>query len=270
MTVFIDFETKSEADLMKVGAYVYSLHPSTDVICLCWAVDDGPVQEWWPGKNDGLLGAEENWWNGKHDTIPPELDAAIEAGEEFEAHNIGFEYSIWRNVMHARYGWPAMPDDQWFDTMAVCCYYALPAALDGVARALGFGIKNPEGTRLITKYSKLYLKTAKRFIPWDDYRKFVDYCKDDVRLERRVANFLGPLPAHEKQVWRDDFEIHRRGLYLDAAGIDAAATIADALAAERTEEFIKLVGYKPTQTARVKDWFDIVCDLPLELSLIHI
>ena len=46
MTVILDFETRSEADLKKVGAWAYSEHPSTEVICACWALDDELIREW--------------------------------------------------------------------------------------------------------------------------------------------------------------------------------------------------------------------------------
>ena len=49
--ITFDLETKSHADLKKVGAWAYSEHPSTDVICACWGIDDQPIQEWWPGKS---------------------------------------------------------------------------------------------------------------------------------------------------------------------------------------------------------------------------
>ena len=34
---FVDFESYSEANLKKAGAVAYSLHPSTDIICMAWA-----------------------------------------------------------------------------------------------------------------------------------------------------------------------------------------------------------------------------------------
>ena len=40
MTVSIDFETSSDADLKQVGAYVYSQHASTKILCMAYAIDD--------------------------------------------------------------------------------------------------------------------------------------------------------------------------------------------------------------------------------------
>lgn len=35
---FLDYETYSEADIKKVGAYEYAAHPSTDILCAAFAV----------------------------------------------------------------------------------------------------------------------------------------------------------------------------------------------------------------------------------------
>ena len=44
-----DYETRSRLDLRKVGAFLYAADVSTQVLCAAYAVDDDPVQLWWPG-----------------------------------------------------------------------------------------------------------------------------------------------------------------------------------------------------------------------------
>ena len=44
--LFWDIETRSAASLRLVGAWNYAAHPTTEVLCLCYAVDDGDVQTW--------------------------------------------------------------------------------------------------------------------------------------------------------------------------------------------------------------------------------
>lgn len=239
--ISLDFETRSYADLKKVGAWAYSEDPSTDVICMCYGIDSQPIQEWWPGKHDS-------------DRCPEDLYVAIMTGQEVEAHNVSFEFSIWANVMVKRYGWVAVLDHQWRDTMAVASYYALPADLDKLAQTLGFEGKDPEGGRLITKYSKLHLKTAKKIIPPDDFQKFVRYCRKDVMIEQSVSDFLGDLPERELPIFKLDLVANARGLKLDKAGIAAAAHIIDSVATELTEEFRELTGLNPTQLPKVKAW----------------
>ena len=44
-----DYETRSRLNLKKVGLARYAADPSTTIICMAYAVDDGPVQRWFPG-----------------------------------------------------------------------------------------------------------------------------------------------------------------------------------------------------------------------------
>jgi DNA polymerase len=241
--VTIDFETRSEADLKKVGAWAYSEDLTTEVICVCWGVGNEPIRTWIPAAFGGS------------DDMPADLRKLVEDGAIIEAHNVAFERSVWQNVLTKRFGWVLPNDDQWRDTMAACAYYALPLSLEGAARALGYHGKDPDGTRLITKYSKLHLKTAKREIPPEDVVKFVDYCKRDVQIEQSISDHLGDLPDRELPVFLLDQKINMRGIYLDIDGIENATAIVDERSADLTAEFRALTGFGPAQHDKVKGWF---------------
>ena len=161
--VTLDFETRSEADLLKVGSWAYSEHPSTEIICASWAVDDEEVRNWANPAVDPLVRDVVNPWNLLELAANPEV--------LFEAHSVAFEYAIWCNICVAQWDWPSIDLRRMRDTMASACYYSMPPALDNLCRALGLPGKDPEGKRLITKYSKLNLKTAKRDIPPEDMDK---------------------------------------------------------------------------------------------------
>ena len=243
MPVTIDFETKSYADLGETGAWAYSEDPSTEIICMAYGIDNQPIQDWWPGKHDS-------------NRCPEDLYMMIMLGDEVEAHNVSFEYAIWRNIMVKRYGWVEILDHQWRDTMAVAAYYALPHDLDKLANVLGYEGKDPEGGRLITRYSKLYLKTAKKVIPPEDFQKFVNYCRKDVAIEQSVSDFLGDLPERELPIFQLDLRANARGLKLDKAGIAAAADVIEQVAVELKAEFRELTGLNPTQLPKVKAWLE--------------
>lgn len=241
--ITIDFETRSEADLKKVGAWAYSEHPSTDIICVCWGIDNEDLQSWWPGKNPT-------------DFMPKDLRDAIAAGHTVEAHNVAFEYSLWTNVLFRKYGWLLPVDRKWRDTMASAAYFAMPTTLDRLAYALKFEGKNAEGARLISKYSKLHLKKAKREIPHEDLMKFVEYCKQDVRIEQSVGDYLGDLPDAEVEVFLLDQVINKRGIYLDLEGIENATAVVEQRSAELEEEFKALTGgIGPTKREQLLVWF---------------
>ena len=42
--IHLDFESRSRVDIWEVGAWAYSVHPSTDILCLAYAIDEGPVK----------------------------------------------------------------------------------------------------------------------------------------------------------------------------------------------------------------------------------
>ena len=78
-----DYETRSRVDLKKVGAAKYAADPSTEVLCVAYAVDDGPVQLWRPG-----------------DPVPAEfIEAAANPSWVVAAHNDAFESAIEQHVL---------------------------------------------------------------------------------------------------------------------------------------------------------------------------
>jgi len=240
--ITFDWETKSYADLLKVGAWAYSEDPTTDIICAAYKIGGRPIQDWCLG-----LGSEHS--------MPRDLANAIRSGEPVEAHNVAFEYAIWHNVAAKKYGWFLPAEDQWRDSMATAAYYSMPMALDRLSRALGRGGKNPDGTRLISKYSKLHLKTALTTIPREDLLKFVSYCRDDVAEEHAVSEYLGDLPDTEQAVFQLDQEINRRGMYLDLEGIENATAIVDQRSDELAAKFRDITGLDHGQNAKVREWF---------------
>ena len=242
----LDFETKSFADLGKVGEWEYSLDKTTEVIVLCWRLSSwvrGRVDYWVPYP-PGSFG----------NMMPTELREAIEGGCRVEAHKYSFEMAHWANVMVPRYGWAPIKAEQWRDTMAVACYYAMPAKLESLLRALGMPGKNAEGGRLISKYSKLYLPSAKAVIPPEDMAKWITYCKEDVLREEQVSDYLGDLPERELPVFLLDQEINLRGLKLDQCGIAAASRVVEQRATELCEAFRGITGLNPTQGAKIIAW----------------
>ena len=252
--VSIDFETRSYADLAKVGTWVYSEHPSTGIIVLCYGIDHHPRKRWMP-REAYLDWVDPANWVPKPAPMPLDLMTAILEGAAVEAHNSSFEYSIWANVMVARYGWIPIPVEQWEDSMAAACYFALPAALDTLAKALDYEGKDPQGSRLITKYCKLNLKTAETLIPVEDLEAFAVYCDRDVLLEQVISEYLGELPEEEQELYHLDLRMNLRGLGLDLKGIDAAEDVVSKRSEELVNEFEEITGLRPTQTKKLIPWF---------------
>ena len=188
-----DFETRSACDIMTAGADVYAEHESTEVLCLAWSIDDGPVHIFRP-----LCG----------DPDPVEALDHVEAGGMVAAWNAPFEAAIWQHVVPRQFpGWPQIPLEQLDDTMARAYAAALPGALGECARALGLPQeKDDAGRRVMLQLSKPRSFNDNGepvwWTPADVPAKFehlYKYCQQDVVVEREIGRRLRPLSAAERQ-----------------------------------------------------------------------
>jgi DNA polymerase bacteriophage-type len=97
-----DYETRSTIDLTEAGAWKYAAHPSTEVMCCAYAVDDEPPQIWTP-----------------KDPIPAAfIEAARNPSWLIVAHGAQFERAIEELVLHPRLGWPLVAIERQRCTMA--------------------------------------------------------------------------------------------------------------------------------------------------------
>ena len=211
-TVILDVETRSALDLRKVGAARYARHPSTDVWCVGWALDDQRVQLWLPG-----------------DPVPE----AIATADVIVAHNAGFDRAILAHVL-SRYGWPSIPIKRFRCTQAMGLAVALPAKLKKLAAVLK--LKHQKADDKIAHQMAKPRRPRGNEDPngtyWFDdpehLQALYDYCKQDVECERELYQRLPPLSAVEQQVWQLDQRINDHGFYTDGALIEKAITIATA------------------------------------------
>jgi DNA polymerase len=235
MHIHIDFETRSVVDIQKAGADVYAEHPSTEVLCLCYAFGDDDVRLWTPGAilpPDDLLRALEN----------PENKAV--------AHNAYFELVIWNKVCRERYGFPELRPEQVIDTMAIAYAHALPGSLAGVGRAIGLKQqKDDVGRRVMLKLCrpKGYdnLGNPIWIEPEDDPEAFdilYRYCANDVVVEREVERKLPALKASEQDAWVLDFIVNQRGVPIDVASVRAAKRVIEEEARALNKELRQITG----------------------------
>ena len=250
-TVHLDFETYSEINLKISGAYVYAAHPSTLALCLTYKIDDGIVKSWMPDI-DGY-------------DCPPDLADAIKRGAVLKGWHVNFERLIWRHVMVAKHGWPAVPDDdQWVCTMAKAAACGMPLGLDDCGAALGIDApfrKDKRGKALLDLLSKpgKATKTRPAGRRRDEMKELhlVSYCAQDTRAEYAIDRRLPDLPPDEQKVFRLDRKVNDRGLRFDLPLVRALRRIADeALAHANTAMTIATGGEvrAVTETARLVEW----------------
>lgn len=214
--IHLDFETRSELNIWEVGAWAYSCHPSTEILCAAYAVDDGPILVI-PKEQIRVLG-----------------QALPRPGAIFGAYNAFFEQAIWANIGVKRYGWPRIPIKQWRCVMAKSLARALPRSLEGVGSALNLEQqKDKTGYQTMLKLctpNKKLSQEAGRTIWNDDPRDLeilYNYCIQDVETERAVDNVLPDLTAQEQIYWFHDQLINSRGVYVDVKAIERSLEVID-------------------------------------------
>lgn len=137
---FVDFETRSRADLKAIGGRRYAEHPSTEVVCAviwtpagdryCYSKHSGPC----PMSVGRRVGVNDGW-------RPPKF-------RQLAAHNaINFDRHVWRML-----GWP--DPDEWVDTAEITRVAGFPqASLEWIGEHLVGKPKDLEGNALTRRLS---------------------------------------------------------------------------------------------------------------------
>lgn len=264
--IYIDFETRSELDLLSVGAWKYSCHPSTEIICMAFKIIEEPAEilaideinkRWDDITKDYLDYCDSNELKRQF------IEYIIELGN-FEAHNAFFEFAIWHNILVQRYQWPAIPDDHWYCSAAKAAYHGLPRKLEDVALALDLvNKKDNEGHRLMLQMSKprstwkKHGRGSKWFEDEKRLNRLYQYCKQDVETEYELSCALDELPKTERKLWLLDQKINRRGIYCDVELAKSAVSIIETLETDANKELYEITDgmvSTPGQIDKIIDW----------------
>jgi DNA polymerase len=187
------------------------------VLCVAYALDDGPVEIWTPGEP------------------VPELVLAAAANPScrWVAHNSAFERAILKAILVSRHGWPAVPRARHVCTMALSLAHGYLGSLDSVATMLG--LVNQKDVAAAKEVAKMWKpRKVKRgedpnILHWVDSPelrvKLHAYCKQDVATTRELHGRLPALTESEQEVWVIDAEINDRGVLIDAPLAKAASRL---------------------------------------------
>jgi len=252
MTLHLDYETRSRINLLDQGAYIYAKDSSTEIICMYYAFDDGPVLGWWP-----------------EDDFPKAVLDAMRKGEDrsLHAHNSQFERLITEHVLvrmlnnlHLK----NIPLHAWYCTASQARRRALPGGLDKLGRILNLDVqKSLVGKQLINKLCipKLnghvdYENGVFNYDP-DLLRQMGEYCSDDVEVERAAAKMSPPLTDLEFDEFVLMEEINDRGIKVDVELAIAAASYAAEETVAIGQELSRMTNGQitaPRQFQRLKDY----------------
>lgn len=285
----IDFETRSACDIMKRGAWVYSQHPSTRVMCLSIRLPHWEKARLWAAP------LTYSW--GTQDELDPlalyALFAWINSGGLVEAHNAFFEQAIWNNICVPKMDWPVIAATQWRCSAAKASMHSLPRSLGMACSALGLPIqKDGEGRKAMLKLCKprkprkAEVELLKQFeqldilddeydevhaelraCGWDgeyfwhdsqeDLAVLFAYCCTDTDAEHGLSEELPDLPDHELRIWQMDQRMNLRGVLADVKFAKAALRLIDQVAVRMTRELQAITGIddiKPSSRVRIRQW----------------
>jgi DNA polymerase len=215
--LFWDVETRSATSLRVCGSWRYASDSTTQVLCICFAVDDGEIKTWVPGQ-----------------PVPaPFLAIAAEpAAWRTIAHNAEFERAILERVLVPQHGFPLVALTAQHCSMTLALANGYPAELDQLAQALALDYrKDREGIKLMRQVSqprKPRKGEDKNVLHWvfdaEKLARLIAYCQQDVRCSRLVWRHpkLRPLSVDERSLQILDAEINRRGVHADRVLATAA------------------------------------------------
>lgn len=245
--VVMDYETRSLADLKSVGGFEYSMHPTTEIMCVAWRI----------GTKETLPNAPTYSWSQIDEdssNLKKLIADILNPAHTLVAHNAFFEQVITRNVLskYVTIGHlstireiKSIPHERWICTAARAAALALPRSLDGACSALGLQFqKDLEGGRLLLKMCKPRKPTKNNPAVWhetpEDYRRLVEYCRADIAAEVGLFLATPPLNETERRVWALDQKINFRGVYTDRHLVAQTLKMIEVETLNMTEELKEL------------------------------
>jgi DNA polymerase len=223
--LYIDFETRSECDLPKHGVYNYAQDLTTDVLCMCYAFDDGDVQTWTPD-------------------LPFPDDVRNYAGQ-IRAHNATFERLIFWYVLQIDFKLA-----QFYCTAVQARANCLPGSLEDVGRAISSEMrKDHRGKMLVKQCCTPPFNT--KLLP-----ELIEYCRQDVRTMRAVSTALRQLTDDELADYHVNECINDAGVLVDVDLCRAAMRYASVELEEIQSRVVELTdgAIKSVRSPKMREW----------------
>lgn len=265
MRLNLDFETRSEIDLLSRGAYVYAKHPSTVILCAAYSVRED-AEEFDPNK-------VRTWRPWEDEPMPRDLRMALVTSTTLiEAWNAQFERLIILEYFkrelaaadtraeknRSEINLTAVSTiERYRCTAARARACALPGKLELAARFLHTPIqKNMAGNRLMKKWCAP-LPTGGYADDPGEYDRLVAYCVDDVNSEGYIGSVIRDLTPVEWTDYAVNERLNDRGIPVDVELAKAAQHYAEAEASVIRKELSKITCGEvqtPKQYQKLKDW----------------
>ena len=197
MTLWLDFETRSECDLRAKGVYNYAQDASTDVLCMSYAFDDEDVATWVPSE--------------------PFPERVRNYTGQIRAHNAAFERLIFWYVLQINFKL-----EQFYCTATQARANCAPGSLEDVGRFAGASMKKDHrGAQLIRLMCVPPFKDSPELMA-----EMIKYCEQDVRAMRAISKAMRDLSDEELLDYHVNEQINDRGVLVDVPLCHAAVKYA--------------------------------------------
>jgi DNA polymerase len=258
--IFLDYETRSMANLKIVGGRNYCRHPSTDML-VGVALIKGTAYVWSKlidlsfMATDDAKGFEHIKKIVVSHSAPRRMMDCAQRGMPVVAHNAeGFDRWFWEAQ--------GMPEAKWIDTLRLAGKLGLPGGLDKLSKTL-YDQGKHEGGKLMLKLS---IPTRKgTFFPLNsqNMRMVTQYCLYDVDLMARAwFDHLADIHQDEYDVMQMDSEINRRGFLFDDA-LAERIVACDAMNRQEALDALPIAGEVLRSNKQLAEWLhQYEVDLP--------
>ena len=260
--MYLDIETFSRSDLKKAGLAKYAEHESTDILCACWAFDDGPISAWIPTANMAFLDKLMplyNWgalYAGPE--VPKEIRMSFERGDEVHAWNNAFERTVLNHTAGRRYGFPKIEISKAYCSMVNARAHGLPGALENAANAVQATVRKRLGGINAMRYLCKPRKNGTRPTIEEEEERFLlllPYCADDVAAERAIDKIIPPMSPMELRIYRElDQPMNDRGWKVDLQSVDNMEMLVVRYKKELLQLCRTMTGFSPSQHGQLADW----------------
>ena len=227
LRMVLDLETRSDVSVVDVGPHKYAAHPSNEILCFGWQVNDGSPAKVAVavGGSDGRAAVERRVRDaGRVVATLQDFIADWERSNVLVAHNSEFE------VVHFDRHFPELKarERHWSCTASRARRLGLPGSLADACRVLNTPHQKSEAghsVMLQVSQPRPVWRTnpllPKFFDDADRLAKTAIYCVDDILAEADLDAYLPELPAQERLYWEQTTRCNHRGIRLDHALLDA-------------------------------------------------
>lgn len=255
MRIHLDFETFSDVDIKRAGAFRYIQSPAFEILLCAYSVDGSPVRVL-----DLTVPQDRDYFNTVFkDLIFDKNSILVAYNAAFEAGCIARHFNVAFTPDYAA---------KFRCTMLHGLYAGYTAGLDATGRALGIPEDKQKlntGKALI-RYFCVPCKPTKanggrtRNYPQHDPEKwnlFKVYNAQDVDAEMEIERYLStfPVPDAVQKQWETDLIINARGVAVDMDFVHGALEMGDTVRTELTEEAVNISGlYNPNSVRQLSQW----------------